>query len=307
MTRITTQVKKILECYEGLNPGVLTNLCRVLMHGKLGGTGRMVMLPVDQGFEHGPDKSFISNNLAYDPEYHISLAIEAGLSAYAAPLGMLEAVAGKYAGGIPLILKMNSANKLEHLSREPDQAITSSVKDALRLGCSGVGLTLYPGSDNANDMIEVASEISEEAKAVGLFTMIWAYPRGAGITKEDEDAIDVVGYAVHIAALIGAHIIKSKIPSHMVYSKEVKSKYKEYGVDISTAESRIKHIKQNAFNGKRIVLFSGGATKDVDELYGEMEDIKNGGGNGSIIGRNVFQRERSEALTMLDKILKIYH
>src|SRR6202044_223769 len=143
---ITEQVRKILSYYESDNPGAKTNLSRILMQGRLAGTGKLVILPVDQGFEHGPARSFSPNPAAYDPHYHFQLAVDAGLSAYAAPLGMIEAGADSFAGAIPTILKVNSANSL---ATEKDQALTGSVNDALRLGCSAIGFTIYPGSGYA--------------------------------------------------------------------------------------------------------------------------------------------------------------
>lgn len=306
MTRITSKVHKVLQNYAEMPPGVLANLHAILMHGKLHGTGKMLILPVDQGFEHGPTESFISNIPSYDPEYHVSLAITTGMSAYAAPLGMLECIAKKYAGQIPLILKMNSANKLASSQAEPDQALTSSVCDALHLGCSAVGLTIYPGSNHCDSMIEIARDVINEAKSVGLPTVIWSYPRGSGLNKTHETSIDVVGYAAHIAALIGAHIIKVKIPDSSVLSQSAKEKFDHNNVPISTIEERVAYIKQCAFAGRRIVLFSGGPTKDVDALYNEVKCIKCGGGDGSIIGRNVFQRPREDAVRMLSTIVGIY-
>src|SRR5882724_7684129 len=131
--KINGHVAKILANYESDNPGTKANLARMLMHGKLGGTGKMLILPVDQGNEHGPARSFAPNPPAYDPHYHFQLAIDAGLSAYASVLGMLEAGADTFAGQIPTILKMNSSNSL---ATAKDQAVTASVGDALRLGCS---------------------------------------------------------------------------------------------------------------------------------------------------------------------------
>src|SRR5213083_2691121 len=137
--KISRAVKKILDWYESDNPGTKANLARILMNGKLGGTGKLVILPVDQGFEHGPARSFAPNPAAYDPHYHFQLAIEAGLSAYAAPLGMIEAGADSFAGAIPTILKVNSSNSL---ATSKDQAVTGGVNDALRLGCSAIGFTI---------------------------------------------------------------------------------------------------------------------------------------------------------------------
>src|SRR5579862_8896830 len=151
---ISKPVQKILDAYESDLPKTKANLARILMQGRLGGSGKLVILPVDQGFEHGPARSFAPNPPAYDPHYHYRLAIDAGLSAYAAPLGMIEAGARTFAGKIPTILKMNSANSLSRLKEDADQAVTASVGDALRLGCSAIGFTIYPGSDAAYDQFE---------------------------------------------------------------------------------------------------------------------------------------------------------
>lgn len=304
--KVTKAVKDILVNYESDNPGTKSNLCRILMQGKLGGTGRMVILPVDQGFEHGPARSFAINPEAYDPIYHYSLAIEAGLSAYAAPLGMLEAGADQFAGAIPTILKMNSANSLNAKSMQPDQAVTSSVSDAVRLGCSAVGFTIYPGSENINSMMEEVRELSEEAKANGLAVVIWSYPRGGGLSKEGETALDVCAYAAHMACLLGANIVKVKLPTSHLEQKEAAEVYKKCNVKIDDLASRVAHVKQSCFNGKRLVVFSGGASKDLNSLYTEISAIHQAGGNGSIIGRNTFQRPKEEALKMLNDIVSIY-
>ena len=208
--KISRTVKKILDNYESDCPGTKGNLARILMHGKLGGSGKMVILPVDQGFEHGPDRSFAPNPDAFDPHYHYQLAIDAGLNAYAAPLGPLEAGADTFAGAIPTILKLNSANSL---STNKDQAVTASVNDALRLGCAAIGFTIYPGSEDQYEMMEEIRELAEEAKSVGLAVVMWSYPRGGKLDKAGETAMDVCCYAAHMAALLGAHIIKGRRPT----------------------------------------------------------------------------------------------
>lgn len=297
---ISDKVKQILNCYESENPGVKANLARILVHGKLGGSGRLLVLPVDQGFEHGPIKSFEVNPDAYDPHYHFQLAIEAGVSAYAAPLGMIEAGASTYAGMLPLILKLNSSNSLHLKNLTPDQAVTASVKDALRLGCVAVGFTIYPGSAKCFDMMEEAREIIAEAKSYGLAVVLWSYPRGEGISKEGETAVDVIAYAAHIAALLGANVIKVKLPTKHVEKEKIEAE------NIESLSKRIEYIKKSCFAGKRIVVFSGGESKLVDDIYNEAKEIKQGGGNGSIIGRNTFQRKKEEALSMLKGIMDIY-
>ncbi|MCL1627281.1 MULTISPECIES: class I fructose-bisphosphate aldolase [Roseinatronobacter] len=304
--RATRIVQKILANYEGETPGVKANLCRMLMNGKLGGTGKMIILPVDQGFEHGPARSFAPNAAGYDPHYHYQLAIDAGLSAYAAPLGPLEAGADTFAGQIPTILKVNSANSLMSGTAGKNQAITASVDDALRLGCSAIGFTIYPGSDCAIDMFEEIVEMRREAAAKGVASVIWSYPRGEAVTKDGETAIDVAAYAAHIAALLGAHIIKIKLGTDHLMLPEAKKVYEEQQIDIATQAARVKHCVQSSFNGRRLIVFSGGAAKGADAVFDDARAIRDGGGNGSIIGRNSFQRSREDALEMLGKLVEIY-
>jgi class I fructose-bisphosphate aldolase len=271
------------------------------MQGRLGGTGRMIILPVDQGFEHGPARSFAINPPAYDPHYHYQLAIDAGLSAYAAPLGALEAGAGTFAGQIPTILKINSSNSW---ATSKDQAVTGGVDDALRLGCSAIGFTTYPGSEDNLELIEEIRELSAEAKSVGVATVIWAYPRGGNISKDGELALDVTAYGAHMAALLGAHIIKVKLPSAHIEQPDAKKAYE--GKDWSNQADRVRHVVQCCFAGRRMVVFSGGAAKGDESVFQDARDIHAGGGNGSIIGRNAFQRPREEAMAMLDKLVRIY-
>ena len=304
--KITRKVRSILENYSADSPGVKANLARILMQGKLGGTGKLVILPVDQGFEHGPARSFAVNPDAYDPHYHFQLAIDAGLSAYAAPLGMIEAGADKFAGQIPTIMKLNSSNSLARGGDAPSQAITGSVSEALRLGCSAIGFTIYPGSDAAFDMIGQFQEMAAEAKALGLAVVLWSYPRGGGLSKPGETALDVAAYAAHMAALVGAHIIKVKPPTEHLEQDAAKAVYEKTGVPRAILAERVRHIMQSSFAGRRIVIFSGGAAQDRDGLLEEIRGLRDGGANGSIIGRNTFQRPRQEALALLSEIIGIY-
>lgn len=303
--KLTRKVQNILKCYEADNPGTKANLSRILMQGKLGGTGKMVILPVDQGFEHGPARSFAPNPDAYDPHYHFKLAIDAGLNAFAAPYGMLADGADTFAGAIPLILKVNSSNSL-YTGDQPDQAITGSVQDALQLGCSAIGFTIYPGSDNSFKMMEEIRDMAEEARAYGLAVVVWSYARGSGLSKEGETAMDVIAYAAHMATLLGAHIIKVKPPTAHLEQKEAKKVYEAQGIKIDSLSDRIAHVMQSCFNGKRLVVFSGGNPKGEKELYDEIRGLRDGGANGSIIGRNTFQRPREEALKLLSDIISIY-
>jgi class I fructose-bisphosphate aldolase len=301
-----TRVKEILSWYASENPGVRTNLARMLNHGTLAGTGRMVILPVDQGFEHGPARSFAVNPPAYDPLYHYQLAIDAGCNAYAAPLGFIEAGAAEFAGEIPLILKMNNHDVLND-EKDPLSAVTATVKDAQRLGCVAAGFTIYPGSAHAQAMYQQCREMIAEARDAGLASVVWSYPRGSSLSREGETALDVVAYAAQIAAQLGAHIIKVKPPTAHLEQAEAKKAYDKAGVPMSTLAERVRHVVQSAFDGKRIVIFSGGATKDDDKLlFDEYRQLRDGGGFGSIIGRNSFQRKREHALAFLGTVMKIY-
>jgi class I fructose-bisphosphate aldolase len=221
-------------------------------------------------------------------------------------LGPLAAGADTFAGAIPTILKMNSANSLSRQKENADQAVTSSVDDALRLGCAAIGFTIYPGSDTMYDQYEEFRDLSAEAKAKGLAVVLWSYPRGGELTKEAELAVDVIGYAAHMAALLGANIIKVKLPSDFLGNKDSKKVYEDKKISIATQAERVKHIMQCSFAGRRIVVFSGGAAKGEDSVIQDARDIHAGGGNGSIIGRNCFQRPREDAMKLLDQLIEIY-
>lgn len=299
------RVEEILSWYASESPGVLKNLRWLLETGQLAGTGKLVILPVDQGFEHGPARSFAKNSAGYDPLYHYQLAIDAGCNAYAAPLGFLEAGARQYAGRIPTILKLNNSDSL-YSSDDPMPAVTGSVKDALRLGCAAVGFTIYPGSAHRNEMYGQLRAIAEEAKEHGLAVVVWSYPRGSGLSKEGETAIDVIAYAAQIAAQLGAHIIKVKPPTEHIEQDAARKVYESEGIDVSKLSDRVAHVIQSAFDGRRIVIFSGGAAKGTDALLEEIRGIAAGGAFGSIMGRNSFQRPKSEAIDLLHTVMQIH-
>jgi class I fructose-bisphosphate aldolase len=299
------RVKEILSWYASDNPGTLTNLYRMLDHGTLAGTGKMVILPVDQGFEHGPARSFAPNPPGYDPRYHFQLAVDAGCNAYAAPLGFIEAGAAEYAGQVPLILKANNADSL-YGGTDPIPAVTASVDDALRLGCAAVGFTIYPASSSRNEMYEELRELIAEAKAAGLVAVVWSYPRGSGISKQGETAIDVCAYAAQIAAQLGAHIIKVKPPTDHIELDAARKVYEEKGIKIDTLADRVRHVIQSAFDGRRIVIFSGGEAKGVDAVLEENRQTALGGGFGTIMGRNSFQRPHDDAVKLLHDVMEIH-
>jgi class I fructose-bisphosphate aldolase len=302
---MTPRVREILSWYGADNPGVLANLARMMNQGKLAGTGKLVILPVDQGFEHGPARSFAKNPDGYDPSSHIELAIESGCNAYAAPLGAIEAVARDYAGEIPLILKINNSDTL-YSDKSPISALTSNVDDALRLGCAGIGFTIYPGSPERKNMYEEIAQAARAAKAAGLAVVIWSYPRGEQLSKEGETAIDVIAYAAHIAAQLGAHIIKVKPPTAFIEQPAANKVYQEQGIKVTTLADRTRHVVQSCFAGKRIVIFSGGEAKGTEDLLKEVSELAQGGAFGSIMGRNAFQRPKKEAIQLLTNVMEAF-
>lgn len=303
---MTDATRDILDNYRSQPPGVLANLARILGHGRLGGSGKLVILPVDQGFEHGPARSFSDNPAGYDPLYHFDLAIDAGCNAYAAPLGFLEAGAAERAGQIPLILKLNNHDSLAPDGDDPVPSVTGSVGDALQLGCSAIGFTIYPGSTHFKSMYEELRELAEEAKASGLAVVVWSYPRGSGLSKKGETAIDIVAYAAQVAAQLGAHVIKVKLPSDHIEHDAARKKYQEHEIPVDTVAGRVRHVVQSAFNGRRIVIFSGGSKAGEESFYRDIRGIYEGGGFGSIIGRNSFQRPKEDAVRFLHNVMDIY-
>lgn len=302
---MSDRVHEILSWYGAENPGLLGNLYRLMHSGRLAGTGKLVVLPVDQGFEHGPARSFAKNPAGYDPRYHFQLALDSGCNAYAAPKGFLEAGAAEFAGQIPLILKLNNSDSL-YKAEDPCPAITSSVDDALHIGVSAIGFTIYPGSAARNDMYEEVREVAAEARSVGLPTVIWSYPRGSGMSKEGETAVDVVSYGAQIACQLGAHIVKVKPPTAHVEQKEARTVYESEGIPIASLADRVRHVVEACFGGRRIVIFSGGAAKSDDEVLEEVRGIAAGGGFGSIMGRNAFQRTKDDAVRLLGQVMDIF-
>ena len=298
------RVREILSHYPSDNAGTKASIARLLNHGRLAGTGRLVIYPVDQGFEHGPHRSFAMNPDGYDPEYHARFAIEAGMSGYAAPLGFIEAVAD-YAPHLPLILKLNNHDVL-FSDDDPIPAITGSVESAVRLGCVAIGYTIYPASAARNDMYESLQFLAERAKEAGLAVVVWSYPRGSGITSKGETALDVVAYAAHLACQMGAHVVKVKLPTDHLEQDAARKVYEANEVPRATVADRVRHVVEASFAGKRIVIFSGGSKVSEDAFYDDVRGIRDGGGFGSIVGRNTFQRPWDEALRFIGGVIDIY-
>ncbi|HEX2895684.1 MAG TPA: class I fructose-bisphosphate aldolase [Marmoricola sp.] len=302
---MSSRVDEILSWYPTAEPRTVANLRRLLMHGRTGGTGKLVVLPVDQGFEHGPGRSFAANPAGYDPRYHAQLAIDAGCSAHALPLGACELVAPQYAAELPLILKCNSSDSL-YVGADPEPAVTAGVEDAVRLGCAAVGFTIYPGSAGRNRMYEQLRTLARDADAAGLVLVVWSYPRGSGVSEVGRTGVDVVAYAAHLAAQLGAQIIKVKPPTEHIESDAARAALEKAGVPLGTLADRVRHVVQSAFDGHRIVIFSGGAAKETAAVLEENRQTALGGGFGTIMGRNSFQRPHDEAVALLHDVMDIH-
>ncbi len=302
---MSDRVDQILSWYSSENPGVVANLYRLLTTGRLAGTGKLVVLPVDQGFEHGPTRSFAPNPAGYNPRYHAQLALDAGCNAYAAPLGQLQLVAREYAGRLPFILKANNSDSL-YSGSDPVPAVTASVDDALRIGAAAIGFTIYPGSAARNDMYEELRELAAEAKDAGLVVVVWSYPRGSGLSKEGQTGVDVVSYAAQIAAQLGAHIIKVKPPGAHIENDAARAAFEKAGTPLDTLADRVKEVIRGAFDGQRIVIFSGGAAKGTEAVLAENRQTALGGGFGTIMGRNSFQRPHADAVELLHAVMDIH-
>jgi class I fructose-bisphosphate aldolase len=302
---MTRRVDEILSWYEGDDAQTLANLRRMLEQGRTGGTGKLVVLPVDQGFEHGPARSFAANPAGYDPRYHAQLALDAGCSAHALPLGAAQMVSPGFASELPLILKCNSGDSL-YVGADPEPALTATVEDAVRLGCAAVGFTIYPGSAARNRMYENLRTLATDAAYAGLPVVVWSYPRGSGVSEQGRTAVDVVAYAAHLACQLGAHIVKVKPPTDMIESGSARKALEKAGVPLGTLADRVRHVVQSAFDGHRIVIFSGGAAKQTAAVLEENRQTELGGGFGTIMGRNSFQRPHDEAVKLLHDVMDIH-
>lgn len=303
--RLSPRVKEILSWYKTENNGVLTNLARLMNSGTLAGTGKLVILPVDQGFEHGPARSFAPNPEGYDARYHFELALESGCNAYAAPYGQMAAAAGDFIGEIPTIVKINNSESLL-TQPNPSPAVTCSIRDAVRLGASAVGFTIYPGSALKKDMYQEIRELGEEARSCGLPVVIWSYPRGEALSKDGETAVDVVAYAAHIACQLGAHIVKVKPPTAHIEQDAARKVYEKSGIPIRTLAERTAHVVNSCFGGRRIVIFSGGDAKGDAEVLEDVKQLRAGGAFGSIMGRNAFQRSRGDGIKLLKQVIGVF-
>ena len=276
----TDRVKQILSWYGSDNPGTKTNLYRMLMHGQLAGTGKMVILPVDQGFEHGPARTFAPNPAGYDPDYHFQLAIDAGCNAYAAPLGQLEQAVDKFAGQVPLILKLNNSDTLAKID-QPCSAMTGSVEDALRLGACAIGYTIYPGSGHRNTMYQDLRELTLEAKTKGLVVVALVVPTRRRPVEGRRDRPSTSPPTRRISRRSWAPTsIKVKPPTAHIEQAEAKKVFEKSAIPTKTLADRVRHGVQSAFNGKRILIFSGGEARDTASLLADVKELAAGGAFG---------------------------
>ena len=302
------RMKEILSWYQMTSsPAQLKNLSRVLNYGRIGGSGKMVILPIDQLIEHGPIRSFAPNPSMYDPVNQAQLAVDGGVNAYAAPLGSLErAHEVVVRHNLPTILKVNSHHMMIPDDENPKLSVHSWVDDAVRLGCEGVGFTIYPGSAWSNEMEEQARELVADARRAGLIVVLWVYPRGEGVPEGKETTTDIISYGATLGANLGAHIIKVKLPATEGYglaSNEKLDIYKDVATE--TLSDRVKLVVKSVYDGHRLVIHSGGSTKTTEEVLDEIRALRDGGAFGSIMGRNVFQRPTDEAIQLLHDVQDI--
>jgi fructose-bisphosphate aldolase, class I len=279
-----------------LPPGKKARLRRLLY--EFGpGNGTLMLLPIDQGIEHGP-RDFFPNPASKDPFYQFDLAAEAGYSALACQIGMAEKYYPDYAGEVPLILKVNGKTDIP----PSDQALSTcnaSVEDAVRLGADAVGYTLYVGSPRQGEDLEQLRQVREDCDRFGMPLVVWSYPRGEAVDKKGgQNTFYAIDYAARMAMEMGADVVKLNMPKiDPARDKDAQSPYNEMEV---TQEEAIRQCVESA--GRSLVVLSGGSKADDETVLGNTEMIMQAGGSGVIFGRNVWQRERSEALEIVAKI-----
>jgi fructose-bisphosphate aldolase, class I len=298
------------------SPQVLRNLQALFSHGRLGGTGYVSILPVDQGIEHSAAASFAPNPKYFDPANIVKLAIEGGCNAVATTFGVLGIVSRTYAHKIPFIVKLNH-NELLTLPNQYDQVMFGSVDQAYDLGAAGVGATIYFGSEQSTRQIQEVSEAFARAHELGLFTVLWCYLRNSGFKVEGTDyhgAADLTGQADHIGVTIEADIIKQKLPTNnggynalKGYGKTSKLVYESLTTDhpIDLARWQV----ANGYMGRIGLINSGGESKgatDTAEAVRTAVINKRAAGIGLISGRKAFQRPMPEGIELLNAIQDVY-
>jgi fructose-bisphosphate aldolase, class I len=302
------------------NPQVIRNLQVLYDHGRLGGTGYVSILPIDQGIEHSAGASFAPNPLYFDPENLVRLAMEGGCNAIASTVGVLGAVSRRYAHRIPFIVKLNH-NELLTYPNEYDQVQFASVRRAWELGASGVGATIYFGSDHSRRQIVEIAEAFEEAHELGMYTVLWCYLRSDGFKVDGVDyttSADLTGQANHIGTTIEADIIKQKLATNnggynalnqngSTYGKTNKLVYDKLTTDHPIDLCRWQVI--NCYSGRAPLINSGGASAGESDLAEALTTAvinKRAGGTGLISGRKAFQRPMDEGIALLHAIQDVY-
>jgi class I fructose-bisphosphate aldolase len=302
------------------NPQVLRNLQALYDHGRLGGTGYVSILPVDQGIEHSGGASFAPNPLYFDPENLVRLAIAGGCNAFASTVGILGAVSRKHAHRIPFIVKLNHNEFLTYPNKY-DQIMFSSVQQAWDLGAAGVGATIYFGSEESGRQIVEVSKAFAEAHRLGMFTVLWCYLRNSAFTKDGVDyhlAADLTGQANHLGVTIEADIIKQKLPENnggyvalngdgVSYGKTSDLVYSKLTTDNPIDLTRYQLI--NCYLGRAGLINSGGASSGQTDLAEAVRTAvinKRAGGTGLISGRKAFQRPMDEGVELLHAIQDVY-
>ncbi|MCB2205138.1 class I fructose-bisphosphate aldolase [bacterium] len=297
------------------NPRVLVNLQRIYGHGRLGNTGYMSILPVDQGIEHSAGASFAPNPIYFDPENIVKLAIEGGCNAVASTLGVLGSVARRYAHRIPFIVKINH-NELLTYPNTFDQIQFGSVDQAFDMGAAAIGATIYFGSDESDRQIQEIAEAFEYAHELGMATILWCYLRNPGFKKDGTDyhtAADLTGQANHLGVTIQADIIKQKLPTNnggftaINFGKTHKLVYEQLSSDHPIDLTR--YQVANCYMGRAGLINSGGASSgatDMAEAVATAVINKRAGGQGLISGRKAFQRPMTEGAALLNAIQDVY-
>lgn len=293
---------------------VMQNLQEIIMNGRLGGTGYVSILPVDQGIEHTAGASFAPNPAYFDPENIIKLAIEGGCNAVATTLGVLGSVARKYAHKIPLILKINH-NELLSYPNTFDQIMFGSIKQAYDMGCRAVGATIYFGSPESSRQIIEVSHAFEVAHDMGMATILWCYTRNNAFKTADADyhtAADLTGQANHLGSTIQADIVKQKLPDcnggfkNLKFGKQSEKMYSELSSEHPIDLTR--YQVANSFMGRIGLINSGGASgeNDLQQAVTTAVINKRAGGLGLISGRKAFQKPMKEGIEILNAIQDVY-
>ena len=302
------------------SPQVLRNLQALFSHGRLGGTGYVSILPVDQGIEHSAAASFAPNPQYFDPANIVKLAIEGGCNAVATTFGVLGIVSRTYAHKIPFIVKLNH-NELLTFPNQFDQVMFGSVDQAYDLGAAGVGATIYFGSEQSTRQIQEVSEAFARAHELGLFTVLWCYLRNSGFKVDGTDyhtAADLTGQADHIGVTIEADIIKQKLPTNNGGFKAISSKENPYGktddriyTTLSTDHpiDLTRYQVLNCYSGRAGLINSGGESKGESDMADAVRTAvinKRAGGMGLISGRKAFQRPMADGVELLNAIQDVY-